>query len=137
VTACRTRQAYVDNVVRNYLRLPGTPRRASRRDRRLAASLHDRGIPLRVVWAALVIAAVRWAIRSPQQRKLDTIRTLYYYLPVIDEILASPPEPDYIEYLAAKLRPFVRDKEAQLSSPPAADPVPTLPNYTASENRES
>ena len=137
MTARLTRQAYVDKVVRNYLRLPGTPLRASRRDRRLAATLHDRGIPLRIVWAAFVIAAVRWAIRSPQKRRLEAIRTLYYYLPAIEEVLASPPEPDYIEYLAAKLQPFVRDKEGQLPSLAAADPVPTLPNYVASENRDS
>lgn len=47
------------------VRLPGTPLRASRRDRQLAAALHDRGVPLRVVWAAFVLTAVRWAIRGP------------------------------------------------------------------------
>ena len=65
------RQAYVNAVVRHYVRLPGTPLRASRRDRQLAAALYDRRVPLRVVWAAFVIAAVRWAIRGSEQRKLD------------------------------------------------------------------
>ena len=70
MTTTRARQSYVDSVVRNYLRLPGTPLRASRQDRRLAAALYDRRIPIRAVWAAFVIAATRWAIRTPQQRPL-------------------------------------------------------------------
>jgi len=131
----RARQAYVDSVVRNYLRLPGTPLRASRRDRRLAAALHDRCLPLRVVWAAFVMAGVRWALRSPQQRKLDPIRTLFYFLPAIDEALSTPPEPGYIQYLAAKLRPFVIEKEAQLASPPIAHPQATLPKPRWSRTR--
>ncbi len=131
------RQAYVDSVVRNYLRLPGTPLRASRRDRRLAAALHDRCIPLRLVWAAFVMAGVRWALRSPQQRKLGPIRTLFYFLPAIDEVLTTPPEPGYIQYLAAKLRPFVIEKEAQLDSPPIADPQATLPNPRRTKTRDS
>ncbi len=131
------RQAYVDSVVRNYLRLPGTPLRASRRDRQLAAALHDRCIPLRVVWAAFVMAGVRWALRSPQQRRLEAIRTLFYFVPAIEEALTTPPEPGYIQYLAAKLRPFVIEKEAQLASPPIADPLATLQNPRWSRSRDS
>ena len=116
MTTYCSRQLYVDRVVASYLRLPGTPFRASRRDRRLAAALCDRGVPLRVVWAAFVIAAARWAIRGPQQRKLDKIRTLYYFLPAVDEVLDISPEPGYVQYLAAKLRPFVAEKERLLAS---------------------
>lgn len=110
-----TRQAYINAVASNYVRLPGTPLRASRRDRQLAAALHERGVPLRVVWAAFVMAAARWAIRGPSQRTLEPIRTLYYFLPVIDEVLATAPEADYVHYLAAKLRTLVREKEALLA----------------------
>lgn len=110
------RRAYVNAVVRNYLRLPGTPVRASRNDRKLAAALYDRRVPLRVVWAAFVIAAARRAIRSPQQRKLDTIRTLYYFVPAIDEVLDTPPDSDYICYLAGKLRMLVAEKERLLAA---------------------
>lgn len=109
------RQAYVNAVVTHYVRLPGTPTRPSRRDRQLAAALYDRRVPLRVVWAAFVITAARWAIRSPD-RKLDTIRTLFYFLPVIDQTLALEPDPDYIQYLAAKLRPLLADKQQLLAS---------------------
>lgn len=110
------RQTYVNAVARNYVRLPGTPLHASRRDRQLAAAFYDRGIPLRVVWAAFVIAATRWAIRSPEQRKLDAIRTLHYFIPAIDEMLATSPDPDYVQYLAEKLRPCVVEKERRLGA---------------------
>jgi hypothetical protein len=118
VTISKARQAYVNAVVTNFVRLPGTPLRASRRDRRLAAALHHRGIPLSVVWAALVVAATRWAIRGPAQRKLDQIRTLYYFVPAIEEMLAASPDADYVRYLAARLNPFVTEKDAILASLP-------------------
>jgi len=137
VTTLCTRQRYVDAVLRNYLRLPGTSLRASRRDRRLAAALYDRGIPLPVVWAAFVMAGTRWAVRTPQQRKLEPIRTLHYFLTAIDEVLDTTPEPGYIKYLAAKLQPFVKDKEDRLASTPAADPVSALVQRRRSENRDS
>ena len=115
------RQAYVDAVVRNYVRLPGTPLRASRRDQQLAAALYDRGIPLPVVWAAFVLAAARWAIRSPQQRRLPAIRTLYYFLPAIDEVLDTSPEPGYVEHLASKLQSLVAEKDRLLASATSSD----------------
>lgn len=111
-----TRRAYVNAVVQNYVRLPGTPLRPSRRDRKLAAALYDRRVPLRVVWAAFVLAAVRWAIRTPQQRKLDSIRTLYYFVPAIDEVLGTSPKSDYVKYLAGKLRSFVAEKDRLLAA---------------------
>jgi len=112
------RQAYVNAVVTNYVRLPGTPLRASRRDRRLATALYDRRVPLQAVWAAFVVAAARWAIRSPQQRKLETIRTLYYFVPAIDQVLDTAPGKGYVQYLAAKLQPLIAEKERLLSPAP-------------------
>ncbi len=115
MTTC-TRQRYADAVVKNYVRLPGTPLRPSRRDWHLAAGFYDQAIPLPAVWAAFVIASVRWAIRSPQQPKLPAIRTLFYFVPAIDEVLATSPEPGYLEYLVAKLRPLVAEKDRLLAA---------------------
>jgi len=135
VTTLCTRQRYVDAVIRNYLRLPGTPLRASRRDRQLAAALFDRGVRLEVVWAAFVMAGVRWAIRSPQQRKLGPIRTLYYFLPAIDEVVRTDLDDGYIGYLAAKLQPFVKEKEARLAAAPPSEPGAVLAECRWSRNR--
>jgi len=41
------RQAYVDAVVTNYVRLPGTPLRACRGDRHFARLLYEHRVPLR------------------------------------------------------------------------------------------
>jgi hypothetical protein len=115
LTYC-ARQRYANAVVKNYLRLPGTPLRASRRDWNLAAAFYDQELPLSVIWAAFVIAAVRWAIRSPQQRQLPAIRTLYYFVPAIEEVLAISPDPAYVEYLAGKLESLVVEKDRLLAA---------------------
>jgi len=47
-------------------------------------------------------------------------------------------EPAYIEYLAAKLQPFVKDREARLASSPAAEPVSAfITRRRRSESRDS
>ena len=103
---------YLDAVLATYSSLPGTPLRPSRQDRRLARDLCRRGVPLRAVRTALLLAAARRTIRSGPP--LPPVRTLHYFLPVIEEVLALPPEPGYVEYLAAKLRPFASQKSALL-----------------------
>ena len=57
-----------------------------------------------------------WTIRAPQQRKLDAIRTLYYFVPAIDGVLSTSPDPGYVQYVAGKLRPFVAEKERLLAA---------------------
>ena len=52
-------RAYVRTVIDAYVRLPATPARARREDRRLAAELHTRGVPLEVVETALLLGTVR------------------------------------------------------------------------------
>ena len=116
VSGARTR--YVTAIITNYLRLPGTPLRASRNDRRLAAELHDRGVPLRAVYAAFVLVGVRHCHRGSDQPRLDPIRTLHYFLGAINEALHTDPplDPGYVAYLAEKLQPRVAEKEALLRS---------------------
>ena len=112
------RRTYVTAIITNYLRLPETPLRASRNDRRLAAELHGRGVPLRIVYAAFVVAGVRHSYRSPGQQTLSPIRTLSYFLGAIDEVLHTDPplDPAYVAYLADKLQHRVAEKEALLRS---------------------
>ena len=113
-----TRSRYINAVITNYLRLLGTPLRASRNDRRLAAELHDRGVPLRFVYAAFVLAGVRYSLRGPTQHRLDPIRTLYYFLGAIDEAMYTDPplDPGHVAYLAEKLGPHVAEKETLIRS---------------------
>lgn len=99
---------YVRAVLSLYVRLPGTRPEPSRQDRRFAAALYNRGIPLAIVRAALLIAAARRTLRGPQAPALPPIGCLHYFLPLIDEIQQLPPEPGYLDYLAAKLQPFMK-----------------------------
>ena len=108
------RQAYVNAVVTNYLRLPGTPLRASRLDRAFARQLFEQRVPLRLVYAAFVLAVARREIRSPNLDRLPPIRTLRFFQGAIDEAIQTQLDPDYVRYLAAKIRPLVTEKHAAL-----------------------
>ena len=110
------RQAYVNAVVKNYVRLPGTPLRASRGDRRFAGALYDRRVRLRVVYAAFVLATARREIRSPDLARHPAIRTLHFFVGAIDEVLETQPDDGYIDYLAAKIKPLVARKDVALSA---------------------
>lgn len=95
---------YVQAVLDRYLWLPGTPTRSSRQDRRLARALYERGIPLATVQAALLLGASRRTLRTKEAPPLAPIRTLHYFLPLVEEILQNPPAAGYCEYLESKLR---------------------------------
>ena len=69
----------------------------------LAAQLYQRGLSLKVIENALVLAATRRLIRPSEAPPLGTIRSLAYFLPVIEEVLASHVSPEYFEYLRYKL----------------------------------
>ena len=103
---------YLEAVLTTYSSLPGTPERPSRQDRRLARDLCRRGVPLRTVRTALLLAAARRTLRSGPP--LAPVRTLHYFLPAIDEVLEHPPDPGYGDYLAAKLKPFASKKTTLL-----------------------
>ena len=69
-------------------------------------------LPTWAVRAALLLATARRTLRSGPP--LPPVRTLHYFLPVIDEVLAQPLEPAYVEYLDDRLRPFASQKSALL-----------------------
>ena len=112
----RARQAYVDAVVTNYVRLPGTPLRASRQDRHFARLLYEQRVPLRVVYAAFVLAIARREVRSASLPRLPAIRTLHFFLGAIEEAGQTQLDPTYVQYLAAKIKPLVAEKDAALRS---------------------
>jgi len=102
---------YLEAVLDRYLWLPGTPTRTSRNDRRLARTLYERGVPLAVVQAALVLGAARRAFRSESAPPLPPIRTLHFFLPIVEELLEQPVDTGYPEYLENKLLPLADGKK--------------------------
>jgi hypothetical protein len=103
-----SRRSYVDAVLDLYARLPDTRPKSTRQDRRLAASLYDRRVPFSAVRAALLLAVARRTLRAKDAPPLPPVGCLHYFVPVLDEVLDSPPEPGYADYLMTKLQPFLK-----------------------------
>ena len=99
-----SREEYIQKVLGAYCQTPGTVGTIRRPDRLLAAELYARGVPLRAVENALVLAASRRLIRPAGAPPLATIRSLAYFSPVIEEVLESRVSPDYFQYLRHKIR---------------------------------
>lgn len=95
--------AYRQAVLDLYLRLPDTSRRLSRRDLRLVRQLWERQIPLRIVETAFLLASARRATRRPDAMPLGRIRSLHYFLPLIEELLAQAIPESYVDYLRSKV----------------------------------
>ena len=88
-----------------YRTTPGTTGTIRRPDRVLAAQLHQRGVPLLAVENALVLAVSRRRLHSPEAAPLGTIRSLAYFVPVIEEVLEVKVGQDYFNYLRYRLAP--------------------------------
>ena len=98
-----SRPEYVKRVLTLYLGLAETPARHSRMDRRLAEDFHEKQIEMEQVEAAMILATARRLMRSSDAPKLGPIRSLHYFVPVIEEVRSAPISPDYVAYLRRKL----------------------------------
>jgi hypothetical protein len=96
-------EEYTRQVLEAYRKTPGTMGTARRADRILAAQLYQRGLSLKVIENALVLAATRRLIRPADAPPLGTIRSLAYFLPVIEEVLQLRVTPNYFDHLRHKL----------------------------------
>ena len=99
-----TQEEYMRRVLDAYRGTPGTTGAVRRPDRMTATELYHRGVPATVVENAFVLAATRRLCRPPGAMPLGTIRSLAYFLPVIDEILEGHISPDYFHHLRYRLR---------------------------------
>lgn len=95
---------YIQRVLELYRNTPGTVGRISRADHRLAAEFHIRGIPPAIIEAAFVLAASRRCFRAPDASPLAPIRSMHYFIPVVEEVMANPLDADYVAYLKSKLK---------------------------------
>ena len=95
---------YVRKVLQAYRNTPGTCGNLRRSDRLLAIQLYQRGIPLNKVENALVLAAVRRLIRPTDAPPLTTVRSLAYFMPIIEEVLETEVGEEYFQYARQKLR---------------------------------
>lgn len=107
------REEYIQSVLSTYRQTPGTVGTVRRPDRLLAAQLHARGVPLCAVENAFVLATSRRQIRPAGAPPLNTIRSLAYFSPVIEEVLASRVNPEYYQYLRYKIQRFIQTTSAR------------------------
>jgi hypothetical protein len=102
----RGQEAYVRQVLDAYRKTPGTMGTVRRADRMLAVQLYQRRVAVSIIENAFVLAATRRLMRPVDALPLCTIRSLAYFLPVIEEVLGMSVSPDYFQYLRHKLAGF-------------------------------
>jgi hypothetical protein len=98
------RDEYLRSLLEAYRATPGTCGVVRRADRLIAMQLYERGVPLTSVENALALAAVRRMIRPDGATPLPAVRSLAYFLPVIDEVLATDVDPRYYQHVRNKLQ---------------------------------
>jgi hypothetical protein len=103
-------EEYVRQVLEAYRKTPGTMGTVRRADRLLAAQLHKRGVCVSVIENAFVLAAARRLMRPADSLPLGTIRSLAYFLPVIEEVLAMRVSPEYFHHVRRKLERIAHER---------------------------
>jgi hypothetical protein len=96
------RQIYVRSVLNLYAQIPGTCLRARRSDRVLADHFFDQQVPIDIVDAALLLGSARRMFRCGPA--LGAVRSLHYFRPIVEELLAKPLPREYLSYLRLKVR---------------------------------
>jgi hypothetical protein len=100
-------EEYIRQVLEAYRKTPGTMGTIRRADRMLAAQFCQRGLAVSVIENAFVLAAARRLMRPADATPLGTIRSLAYFMPVIEEVLEMRVSPNYFQYLRHKLQRIV------------------------------
>ena len=103
-------ETYICRLLEAYRQTPGTTGSIRRPDRLLAVQLYQRGVPLPAVENAFVLAAARRLIRPPDALPLGAIRSLAYFVPVIEEVLIRPISPSYYEHLRRRIERFIQTR---------------------------
>ena len=99
----RGQEEFIRRILEAYRKTPGTMGTVRRPDRVLAAQLYQRCISVSVIENAFVLAATRRMMRPADAPPLGTIRSLAYFLPVVEEVLGLHVSPEYFHYLRQKL----------------------------------
>ncbi len=108
------RRPYLVAALRLYLDSPGAPAKASRADWALAATLHQRDIPLDALAHAIRLATLR---RARPGEPLEPVRSLAYYRHVLDLLTPEELDPGYVDYVHYRYRAHLAALQRQ---PPTA-----------------
>jgi hypothetical protein len=106
----RGQEEYIRQILEAYRKTPGTAGAVRRPDRMLAAQLYQRGLSVSVIENAFVLAAARRLMRPADAPPLGTIRSLAYFLPVIEEVLGMRVSREYFQHVRRKLERIAHDQ---------------------------
>jgi hypothetical protein len=109
-------ELYVSSVLTFYIDMPDTPLRTNPMDQRQARSWFQRSVSLSVVETACLLASLRRLARPRDLPPLPRIRSLAYFQPVIEELLANPLPAGYLPYLRLRLRRIMGNTEPDPAS---------------------
>jgi len=105
-----SQEEYIRQILEAYRKTPGTAGTIRRPDRVLAAQLYQRGVSVSMIENAFVLAAARRLIRPADSLPLGAIRSLAYFLPVIEEVLSMRVSPEYFQHVRRKLERIAHDR---------------------------
>ena len=91
---------YIQAVLAAYRSSPDVVGRVRPADRRLAATLMQKGVPLQIVEDALLLAVAR---RQAGGQCHEPIRSLHYFRHVIEGLMTQPLPPGYADYIRQRL----------------------------------
>ena len=98
-----SQEEFIRRVLEAYRKTPGTMGTVRRPDRVVALQLYQRGVSVSAIENAFVLAAMRRQMRPADAPPLGTIRSLAYFLPVIEEELGLRISPEYFQHVRRKL----------------------------------
>ena len=104
-------RSYVTTVLTMYTMLPETPIRVRPADRKLAECWYREGVTIQTVESALLLGQIRRLGRPAAYQKLAPVRSLYYFVPLIGEVIKNPLPDGYLEYIKSKLRKLDRSDQ--------------------------
>ncbi len=104
-----TENDYVQTVLDIYVSIPNAPERPRRDDRFMAARLYRQGVPLYKFECALLLGCARRELQEHEE-PLQPIRSLRYFVPVLEEVRSQRVDPRYVRYLREKLSDVLRPK---------------------------
>jgi hypothetical protein len=109
---------YVNQVLELYRRTPGTLGRVRREDRCLAKQFQARGVALTTLEEAFTLAAARRCLRAPDAPPLNPIRSLHYFVSVIEEVAGKSLPDGCLGYLKYKLKKIQGEHDKMLAECP-------------------
>lgn len=103
-----TEPQYVYRLLHAYCTLPDTGGRSRPADRQLAKRLFRDAVPLELVFLAFRLALSRRRARPEHAAPLLPVRSLHYFLPIIEEVIDLPEH--YLNYIRARADPTTNDQ---------------------------